>query len=397
MGADPQLCDLMDEYERLASTWKKRGARFEEVEAFQQRIIDVYEQRAPIQPRDGKIRVSFNFRQFRGWATVAASTATVTNQIAERADEAYPGDGHAWKYMRRYFVGALLYADQVVDQDPLSFERYFRGDPASALYRLGDAFHELKRVRPLIESGILLMAPLPPGQNPGEDPEEQVRVGAERWAGETQTLRGPHSAGDVMWRWYFRDALATARSADATLVPRDESEQRYLEFLASSVPNVPSRSAPVRIITSLSAVDLPMFAGVPADLLVKIHRNEEAFADWRVTLRSAARLINAETTEQGFAEEAKEIYDDTLQPAARAVRRATSRSLALKSIAKEQPLRLVLGAGFGLVIASSMGLPPLGSVASSVAGALANISYASLSPGKVSGASAIVSMLDRHR
>lgn len=397
MSADPQLSKILDEYEILRHAWTRRGMWLEEVEALHQRIIDVYSRRTPIPAREDKIRVCFNFRAFRGWAMVAASTATVTDGVADRANDAYPGDGSTWTYMRPYFVGALLYADQVVDQDPLSFEKYFGSD--GAFGRLPWALSELRLVQPLIESGILILAPIPPNQTAAETEDKEY---LEKWeeyvrrTGEPSDFRGLSGAAAFDGR-YFRDALATAKGADATLVPRNDFERRYLEFLGSSSAVSSVSGSAVRVITGLSSVDLPLFAGIPAELVVKIRKDEDAFADWRAQLRRVIHVIRTECTEEGFVEEAREVFDDLVQPAARAVRRATSRSAALKAVAREQPLRLALGAGFGLAMASTLGLPPLGSVASSVAGALANLSYAGLSPNKASGVSPIISMLVKHR
>jgi hypothetical protein len=296
----------------------------------------------------------------------------------------------------------LLYADEFVEQDPLSFEQYFAGpfDPETSrevlAWRCLDTLEILLQVKPLIDAGIIVLVPI------DDDPSESV-IDDDLDAEFDDYLIAHGYAPDQTAGltpaepWYLRDARRTALKSDAILIPTHAHHWHYLAFLDDRAGRGDTAGKPSattqKVATSLLTLELPIFAGAPIDTLVKIHENEAAFADWRAALRSSARQINRNCTDEGFEVEAKEVYDDLLLPMTAAVQRATKRSKVLRDLTVEQSARVALGATLGYGSSTFLGIPPAGSVAGAVVGGITSAAYGMMRPEKPNGAASIISLL----
>lgn len=393
-ASDPQLTALIESFRRTIRRGVIDPSR---VNTLRDEIIEVYRHREVPVRREGDIRVLFNFRSLRGYgipALVPAGSALFTDdQEANVVGD--PSDVFVWKFIRRSMLAGFLYADQVADLDPLSFEEHFAppgsDDHFPGLVRLVHAFEALAAVQPLIEAGLLVMVPIVDQDLPIDDPDEEA-AWAHYVADSGLALGG---RADTVDRWYLRDALRAARHADATLVPRNQWEWQYLECL---LKRGRTESTDHRVVSALASVELPMFAGAPARTLIAIHQAEQSFIEWRAALRNASRLVASECRDASFESEAREVLNDLLQPAAHAVQRATRRSKVLASVANEQPLKMSLGALFGLGAGLATGKSALAaaglSTTSALATALANLSFAAVRrPKAPEGTGAIISLL----
>lgn len=396
---DPHLSAILDHFALV-----KREGNYSGPAAHQLRnlILEEYQDRQAPPRRPDAIRLITNLRAFRGWSALPCSTVALT----DRDTEAYLDDSDAStiRWIRRIEMTMLLYADEFVEQDPLSFEQHYAGpfDPESTpeglAWRCLDSLELLTQVKPLIDAGILIMAPIAPDTDDKmayEDPEFDEYL---RTAGFTPRQI---SALQPAEPWYLRDARRTALLNDATLIPTQPRHWHYLAFLDAReagrhrAPEAPAATTTEQVASSLLTLDLPIFAGAPIETLVKIHQDEEAFAEWRAALRGAARQINATCTDSGFRDDAREVYQDMLLPMTAAVDRATKRSRVLKNLALEQAARVSLGATLGYASSTMLGLPPTGAVSGAVVGGLTSAAYGVMRPDKPKGAAAIISMLKR--
>lgn len=292
----------------------------------------------------------------------------------------------------------LLYADEVVEQDPLSFEQYFagpfdpEGTPEGLARRCMKNLDLMLKVKPLIDAGILILTPIwddPTDEMEDSDTAFHQHLLANGFSDEEALSLQPAEP------WYLRDARRTALQSDATLIPTQPFHWHYLAYLDGRTTPNSSQSTSETVAASLLTLDLPIFAGAPAETLVKIHSEEESFAEWRAALRVAARQINASCTDSGFQADAREVYEDLLLPMAAAVHRATKRSRVLKGLALEQVARVSLGATLLYGSSTMLGLSPTGAVSGAVVSGLVNAAYGALRTPKPEGAAAIISMLRR--
>lgn len=395
---DPHLTAILDHFALVKREGAVSGAAAHQLRNL---ILEEYQDRQAPPRRPDAIRLMTNLRAFRGWSALPSSTVALTDRDTDRYVD--DSDASTIRWIRRIEMTMLLYADEFVEQDPLSFEQYFSGpfDPETTsdalTWRCMDSLDLLTQVKPLIEAGILILAPIAP------DPDEEMDEDQEfenylRKAGYTAEQA---SALQPAEPWYLRDARKTALRNDATLIPTQPRHWHYLAYLDAReagrhrAPEPPTTSTTQQVAASLLTLDLPIFAGAPMQTLVQIHQNEDSFAEWRAALRGAARQINASCTDSGFAAEAREVYEDMLLPMTAAVHRATKRSRVLKDLALEQAARVSLGATLGYASSTMLGLPPAGAISGAVVGGLTSAAYGVMRPEKPQGAAAILSLLGR--
>ena len=359
-------------------------------------ILEEYQDRQAPARRPDRIRLITNLRAFRGWSPFPCSTVVLTDRDTENYLD--DSDASTIRWIRRVEMTMLLYADEFVEQDPLSFEQHMAGpfDPEATpevlARRCMTSLDLMLKVKPLIDAGILVLTPI------SDDPDDEMERTDEGF--HQHLLRSGFSDEEASSLhpaepWYLRDARRTALLNDATLIPTQAHHWHYLAYLDGRTTPDGSMSTSETVAASLLTVDLPIFAGAPAETLVEIHSEEESFAEWRAALRGAARQINTSCTDSGFQADAKEVYEDLLLPMAAAVNRATKRSRVLKDLALEQAARVSLGATLGYGSSTLLGLPPAGAVSGAVVGGLTSAAYGALRPPKPAGAAAIISMLPR--
>ena len=253
------------------------------------------------------------------------SVSYVQDDLDSFIDES---DARTVKILRRRFTGGLLYADRLVDLDPLSFwvyqhqHTYFGRDRLGVRWALIDAWNALTRVEPLLDAECLVLAPIPA---PHEADELAQSAGAE--------------AADIDLFW---DALLVAARSEATLA--DWPWRRAQSQIARALTEDQVAAIHLRVAEALAVVELPLLTEIPVDTLVDIRESEEAFNAWRAELRRTTRLLQSAADDDHFAREAQHVFEDVLLPKAQAVRRSVSRSAALQAAVREQPVRTTLGA-----------------------------------------------------
>jgi hypothetical protein len=279
--------------------------------------------------------------------------------------------------LRRSACGALLYADRVVEIDPLTHfscegYRFWPEEVARFREHFYASARLLEQARPLIESGVIILVPDP---------------GAERWisddfqaATELLGIEGRHPWPGIPWHNAPLEVTATAAAlydlrvaaaADAITLGIDESSWRAIAVAIQSGPDAPD--AHVTVAAGVGYADLPFLTGIPIDVVGRLRTEEDAFREWRQGLRSAARLLRYLPSEREFREEAKGVFEDYLQPRAAAVRQSVSRSRALRSALRDEPLRAAFGAVASYGLGATLGLPMSGVLIGAAGGALGGI------------------------
>jgi hypothetical protein len=97
--------------------------------------------------------------QYFGHITFPAAAVEIKSDELSVHDTLYPGSAWDLLRLRRLYTGAFLYCDSVVDLDPLSFVAFRQHDEHTSRLFYG-ALHAVVRLRPLIESAVLLLAPV---------------------------------------------------------------------------------------------------------------------------------------------------------------------------------------------------------------------------------------------
>lgn len=376
---------VLDEFD-----WTYQPGRFADPEIAADLVDAVavhYSHWRPPERGQDEIRLMTDLRPYRGWALQAAETAVLSDGTIDRADIAYAGDGHILTMMRRAMSGLMLYGDRVVDVDPLSFEPYMGGGHE---HRVPEILRGLARIGPLVDAGLIVLAPL-------QDQSIELSRDEESRFLEWMRAHFPDhpKASSRSGLWYFWDALRTAKASAATLVPLHDWEWYYLAFLVGDRSS--TESEVLRVVTALAQIDLPMFVGIDTRTWMKVHDGEDAFHDWRAALRQASQTIQIEAVETDFVTVAQAVFEDLLLPQVRSLNRSVSRSKALTEALKEAPLRVTLGALFGAAGGAAVGRPLTGAAVSSAVSATSNVAHAVIRRPKPAGAQAILSLLNSRR
>lgn len=290
--------------------------------------------------------------------------------------------------LRRMASASLLYADSVVVIDPFTFhiDGGFGEEEEEAAYFRAH-FHRsallLEQARPLIEAGVVILAP-DPGAFRHQD--EDVELACQLLGVETPTRgKAPSAVSRLAGAIY---GLRVATLTDAILTTDDSDTWRDIARALDA-----QRAASdihVSVAAGLATLELPFLGGLSVPTLLDVRNDEDAFAEWRAQLRMATRLLKYDPSDEVFAKEAAEILKDLLVPQAAAVRRATSRSAALQSALRNEPFTLGVGGLATGAGAAALGLPIAGVVVSALGGSLARVAAAGARPPMPTGAAKVM-------
>jgi hypothetical protein len=335
----------------------------------------------PPPARTGEIRVLPATRTYRGSVLLPARAVAFTDAELASRDATYEGEGWIGRQLRRTYTGAFLYADSVVELDPVSFLLHSSYNVKDLPLMLLPAVFELVTLRPLIEAGVLLLAPVP---------------GNDEWNDDARAARS--AAQPVGGRGYIElahmfSALRVAATMEADVVATPAVSWASLGDVIANRHPQPAPAATVA--AGLATVELPIFAGVTPRTILRIRADEESFAEWRAELRQVARLVAQRPSDGDFALHARAAYEDLLIPKARTVARAVSRSHALKSAAKDQPLQTAFGAALTSAGATLAGLPIEGALISAAGGALGRLAASGVRRPAVTGSARVLAELSR--
>jgi hypothetical protein len=332
-----------------------------------------------------EIRVHSSTIGYRGLHCLAIQAVTYTDDVISKQF----GPHDVTRKLRRLASASLLYADSVVEIDPFTFplsEGGFLEEDVEA-----DAFRQhfyrsaclLADIRPLVEHGVVILAPDP---------------GVERNTGrDTRLARDILGASDVGSRdeeTHVRRlaaaiyGLRVAALTDATLAPDDPATWRDISRVLKAAPG--RRNVHAQVGAGLASVDLPFLAGIRAETILRIRQDEDAFAAWRAQLRAATRILRYDVSEDAFRKEAQEVLRDLLEPQAAEVRRAASRSAAVRKVLRSEPLTLGLGGLAAGGSALAAGLPLTGALIGAAGGALGRVAVAAARREKPTGAARVI-------
>jgi hypothetical protein len=193
--------------------------------------------------------------------------------------------------------------------------------------------------------------------------------------------------------------LSAATAACAYPIPGSifaEATHRAMIAMALQLEPSGRASATRSVVSALASADLPLLADLPVDTLVRIRRDESAFAAWRAELRSAVRVIRETPSEPGFSLAARATIDDLLMPRVEELRRAaTVRQRAVAGV-RDATIAFGIGAASALTRGSASiaaGLTAAG--AASAAGLAARALFPTRQPGANGVLLRLLPMLER--
>jgi len=188
-----------------------------------------FEHWSPPPLTENEIRLHFDTREARGFIPEFVPAAAI-----DYRDEAFEnfideGDANIVRLLRRRYVGGFLYADSVVEADPLSIwahMSYGGIDTFAAAVHLTQIIHGLKRLRPILDSGHLILAPIPTPEETDIDADaaemDAARIGKSVSRADAPTL---------MW---LRLALRLCAKSQASLSPWNDFRWRCLSEIVST-------------------------------------------------------------------------------------------------------------------------------------------------------------------
>jgi len=329
------------------------------------------------------IRFIIPMDSFTGILVVPAASIRLDDRTLNRMDAFYDGDGPIALRWRRAYTAAFLYGDAVVEADPFTFAPFLleREGGVFAAPHLNQTRQSLQNLRPLIEHQLLILAPLPSAREREQDQAVYARLLKEDCYFAMTSFTS------------VQRALRTAVKYNASLLPGEPDTWELIQRATSHYGAGVRLTEDIRVALGLAEVTLPIFAGVDPSVLVRIHNEEDAFVEWRAQLRNAERLVSRITDADGLEREARGVFEDLLVPQAAAVRRAVSRSAALRRAVYDQPIQGVLGAAFASGAAAAAGLPIEGVLLSSIAGGLARLVGTAAHPPRPQGAASVIAHL----
>jgi hypothetical protein len=198
---------------------------------------------------------------------------------------------------------------------------------------------------------------------------------------------GPHSderslSMDAVWT--FQGGLADLQfTTDAIARPFPLSDKDWTFFnIAAATPN--PTELDLRVANGLATMKLPSFDRVNHHTreLLAARRDEEAFGEWRAGLRRAIRTIESYPPSIEFDRSARQALEDELLPLAAEVRRATSRSAALRRASVESGVSLSVGAAVMTGAGLAGNFDPAAALAGMSVGALGRVAAAYLLAGR---------------
>lgn len=132
--------------------------------------------------------------------------------------------------------------------------------------------------------------------------------------------------------YFFHKTAAIADATASLYVPPAAPDAALLDFkLRSAVRKLRPKDLDLQVVSALGVTTLPFLSNADVATIVAIHRDEEAFANWRAELRTIARTIGSLPSEGAeFLEEADSALSDALLPRAHELQRAVSRSATMK-------------------------------------------------------------------
>lgn len=159
---------------------------------------------------------------------------------------------------------------------------------------------------------------------------------------------------------YFLNKTAFIASATGSrYVPPAATDAALWNYRVSKLATeLKRKDIDLQVVSALSSTELPFLGSLDAKTILDVHRDEQAFSDWRAELRAVARTIEAAPSAgQAFVDEASEVIADVLVPRAREIERAISRSAILKAAVQDQAVTLGVGTASISGAAAIVGAP----------------------------------------
>lgn len=217
-------------------------------------------------------------------------------------------------------------------------------------------------------------------------------------------LTRPQTAADARIQqygdaaYYLSRSIAMADASYASYLPPSGTEwaiyQQRLTRLGRALER--SHELDLTVAPALVQSDLPYFKGLSGPDVLAARRDDEGFEHWRMGLRTATRQINNLPSDgETFVGEAQDVLKDHLEETAAEVRKATSRSAALKRNLRPTALTLSTGAA-GIAGAAALGGGPAVFGTLTITGMLRWLGDSLLAP-NLSGSKAVLAHLVHNR
>lgn len=340
-------------------------------------------------------------------------------------------------------LSTLLYFDEVVVEDPLAPLLSFTKDPFFGLRYASSDHHtnfldfarmtldrslrHLAELRPLIESGLILLVPatqmVADQIDDSHEPfAELVEAGCrdpaflatakavfpEPTEGEeadafSRMVRSAEIGMGISMPPVADHLFVTALLNTATTFVARETQSLYLpisvkwwlmllvylRILEEDLPK--GLDLDIHVAEAVLESDIPYFSNMSAQTILDVHTSDENFAAWRSELRTALNGLRSIPGTSEFREEATILLNDFMGPRASAVSRATSRSHTLRAAARDPGIAFAVGTA--AAAGQMAGIPITGSVATAGFSAFGAWALKLLFRDHPSGANAIVARL----
>lgn len=385
------------------------------------RVHGFYSRWQPPSLGDGEVRVfpitdsSVIFTGFPA-AAIDPPEMSVETQVERGYSTQLCSPDRAARFQRLY-ASAALYAHSVGALDPLTLIPFITSPSggsserraALGRYEVGAVLMEMMQVRPLIEAGVLILVPgwkmrrtrlsdrhqvamLDTALRPEELTED---AGALAYIEQSRSLlRGFPGYGLSMMQLAL--ILREVRAADAIAATPVLGPGKWPLLCSFDEPPMAPADSDTRVVLALAALELPLPSQPSAHTLVKIRDEEDVFAGWQAQLRTVARTIRASSDSPDFADEARSAFNDYMLPQAAKVRRAVSRSRAIRDAVRDAPIEVGFSALVGTALSAAIGWgPELGAVTGAAGNIIGKGAAAAARPPSLQGPARVMMQLMR--
>ncbi len=117
---------------------------------------------------------------------------------------------------------------------------------------------------------------------------------------------------DEAWSWLYHDVvgeLHRTELAQATWVPVNESQRVFMrDQLVKAQQDLSKVDVDFQVMAALGRCDVPMLSGLSPSTLIRVRRDEPAFAAWQAFLRQTIRTVESSADIASDGSAAVELY-----------------------------------------------------------------------------------------
>jgi hypothetical protein len=228
-------------------------------------------------------------------------------------------------------LAELLYAHTAIVYDPLEWA--LRA-PRIQADEISEALMTVALLAPLIKAGVIITVP---GRRLLDERVDEITAAAWEivddpaafWRDLCGQTTDPYGQRPLWVAKPWALHLAVANATGAHVLPVDEWTYRLHEWtLQRTAEQLRLNNQDLLMAPRVFAADLPWLAPTDPKTLIAMREQEDAFEDWRRALRRSTRGLTLLPSDERFAAEARQAFDDELGPAVEAVRAVRSHVIA---------------------------------------------------------------------